>query len=422
MRPSAKMDSGPGRFPGGTEIAAVQAEQIRHVLVVGAGLGGLRTVEALRSNGYDGRISLVGAERHLPYDRPPLSKQLLAGTWEADRVTLRAADGYDDLGIRTYLGTRAVGWQPGRVELDDGATLHADAVVVATGVVARTLPGLPDTAHTLRTLDDSLALRTALDEASSLAVVGAGFVGAEVASAARDRGIDVTVLEALSVPFARALGEQLGGLCGRLLVESGARLRTGVGIEGFDGDTLLLADGDRVTADVTLVGIGAEPQLGWLSGSGIDVTRGLVCDAAGRVEGIDGLWAVGDVAAWWDDVLDRPVRREHWTSTVEQAAIVGATIAGGEPPAAGVPYFWSDQFGLKVQLFGRPEPATRHVALHGDGLDGGPVKGTVVGLLRDDTLVAVAGFGAARRVARYRALVGAGASVAEVEEMARSLA
>ncbi|MBN9109214.1 MAG: FAD-dependent oxidoreductase [Pseudonocardia sp.] len=401
----------------------MQAEQIRHVLVVGAGLGGLRTVEALRSNGYDGRISLVGAEEHLPYDRPPLSKQLLAGTWDADRVTLRAADAYDDLGVRTYLGTRATGWQPGRVELDDGATLHADAIVVATGVVARRLPDQPDGVHTLRTLDDSLALRTALDTASSLVIVGAGFVGAEVAANARDRGIDVTVLEALSVPFARALGEELGGLCARLLVESGARLRTGVGIEGFDDSGgLMLADGDRVAADVTLVGIGGEPRLDWLSDSGIDVTRGLVCDAGGRVEGVDGLWAVGDVAAWWDDVLGRHARREHWTNTVEQAAVVGAAIAGGEPPAASVPYFWSDQFGLKVQLFGRPEPATRHIPLHGDGLDGGPVKGTVVGLLRDDTLVAVAGFGAARRVARYRALVGDGAGIREVEEMAASLA
>ncbi|GAA4883587.1 NAD(P)/FAD-dependent oxidoreductase [Pseudonocardia benzenivorans] len=400
----------------------MRAAPVQHVLVVGAGLGGLRTVEALRANGYDGRISLVGDEPHLPYDRPPLSKQLLAGSWEPDRVRLRAEDTYDDLGVRTYLGTRAVGWRPGQVVLDDGATMYADAIVVATGLSARRLPGQPDSVFTLRTLDDSLALRAALDKASSLAIVGAGFVGAEVASTARDRGIEVTVLEALSVPFARALGEELGGLCARLLTESGATLRTGVGIDGFDGDTLLLADGDRVDADVTLVGIGGVPRLEWLSDSGIDVTGGLVCDAAGRVEGAEALWAVGDVAAWHDDVAGRPVRREHWTNTVEQAAAVGAAIAGGEAPPPAVPYFWSDQFGMKVQLFGRPTEATRRIPLHGDGLDGGPVKGTVVGLLRDDTLVAVAGFGAARRVARYRALVAAGVGLAEVEELARTLA
>ncbi|HKQ42919.1 MAG TPA: FAD-dependent oxidoreductase, partial [Pseudonocardia sp.] len=180
--------------------------QPEHVLVVGAGLGGLRTVEQLRSAGFQGRISLVGDEPHAPYDRPPLSKQVLTGEWAPERTTLRSVEGLDDLGVRTHLGMRAVALRPGEVELADGASLHADAIVVATGLAARTLPGQPAGVHTLRTLDDALALRAALERASSLLVIGGGFIGAEVASSARTRGLAVTVLEALPVPSARALG------------------------------------------------------------------------------------------------------------------------------------------------------------------------------------------------------------------------
>jgi len=207
--------------------------QPEHVLVVGAGLGGLRTVEQLRSAGFQGRISLVGDEQHAPYDRPPLSKQVLTGEWAPERTTLRSVEGLDDLGVRTHLGMRAVALRPGEVELADGASLHADAIVVATGLAARTLPGQPAGVHTLRTLDDALALRAALERAGSLLVVGGGFIGAEVASSARTRGLAVTVLEALPVPSARALGEELGALTGRLMTEAGVDLRTDVRIDGF---------------------------------------------------------------------------------------------------------------------------------------------------------------------------------------------
>ena len=262
--------------------------QPEHVLVVGAGLGGLRTVEQLRSAGFQGRISLVGDEPHAPYDRPPLSKQVLTGEWAPERTTLRSVEGLDDLGVRTHLGMRAVALRPGEVELADGASLHADAIVVATGLAARTLPGQPAGVHTLRTLDDALALRAALERASSLLVIGGGFIGAEVASSARTRGLAVTVLEALPVPSARALGEELGALTGRLMTEAGVDLRTDVRIDGFvtgsvapdgtgdggaggagDGGGQLgvaLADGARVTADVVVVGIGGVPRLGWMDG------------------------------------------------------------------------------------------------------------------------------------------------------------
>jgi 3-phenylpropionate/trans-cinnamate dioxygenase ferredoxin reductase subunit len=383
--------------------------QPEHVLVVGAGLGGLRTVEQLRAAGYQGRISLVGAEVHPPYDRPPLSKQLLTGDWEVDRVVLRTEDGLDELGVRTHLGLRAVALRSGEVELSDGASLYADAIVLATGLVARSLPNQPAQVHTLRTLDDALALRTDLEKATSALVVGAGFIGAEVASSALGRGVAVTVLEAAPAPAERALGPQVARIAARLFTEAGVDLRTGVSITGFvdpedAGVAVELAGGERVSADVGVVGIGGRPDLEWLADTGVDTSAGLPCSVTGRVEGLDGVWAVGDVASWADEDGHRH-RHEHWTSAGDQAAVVARDILGADLPPATVPYFWSDQFGLKIQLIGRPERADSVVSLHGTGFDGGPVRGTVVGYLDGDRLVAVAGFGAARFIARYRPLV-----------------
>jgi NADPH-dependent 2,4-dienoyl-CoA reductase/sulfur reductase-like enzyme len=414
------------------------AGQPEHVVVVGAGLGGLRTAQKLRSAGFQGRLSLVGAEPHSPYDRPPLSKQLLTGEWEPDRIVLADAAALDELGVRTHFGMPAVALRPGggpgrpthELELADGATLHGDAVVIATGLAARTLAGQPEHVHTLRTLDDSLALRDALDRARSLVVVGGGFIGAEVATAARSRDIAVTVLEALPVPSARALGRALGGLAGQLLTEAGVDLRVGVTVAGFahvpDGVGIELEDGTVVRADVGLVGIGGVARLGWLPPEVLDETGGLHCSATGRVHGLRGVWAVGDVAAWDDASPDgprhgAPHRHEHWTSAGDQAAVVAHDILGAPPPPPAVPYFWSDQFGLKIQLLGRPELADTVVPLHGGGLDGGPVRGTVAAYLSEDRLVAVAGFGAARYVARYRPLVAANAPLDDVVATAAGL-
>jgi len=399
--------------------------QPEHVVVVGAGLGGLRTAEQLRSADFQGRISLVGAEPHAPYDRPPLSKQLLTGDWEPDRVVLRSLDALDDLGVRTHLGLHAVAMRPGEIELSDGASLHGDTVVVATGLVARTLPGQPANVHTLRTLDDALALRATLDRIGSLLIVGAGFIGAEVASAARSREIAVTVLETLPVPSARALGPEVGALAGRLLTENGAELRTGVAVAEFldagDRVAVELTDGTRLNADAAVVGVGGTPRLEWLADTGLDVADGLACGPTGRVHGLDAVWAVGDVALWDDPAHGDRHRHEHWTSATDQAAVAARDILGVAAPPAAVPYFWSDQFGLKIQLFGRPELADEIVPLHGDGLSGGAVRGTVAGYLAGDQLVAVVGFGAARLVTRYRALVAAGASRAEVLSTAATL-
>ncbi|MDQ4116523.1 MAG: FAD-dependent oxidoreductase [Actinomycetota bacterium] len=373
-----------------------------HVLVVGAGLGGVRTVEGLRSAGYEGRISLVGGEEHLPYDRPPLSKQFLAGDWKREQLDLTDVDKAADLGVRTHLGRRAVAWRPGEIELSDSSTLHADAIVLAPGVTSRTLPGQPASAHVLRTVEESVALREAIEGARSMLLVGAGFVGAEVASTAHDAGLDVTVLEVAPTPMARVLGDQVGGLTARLISESGVTLRCGVSVASLDAAGAELDDGSRVDAEVLVVGVGGRLDLDWLSGTGLDLSGGIPCDARGRVEGLDGVWAVGDAAAWTDPLHGDRVRHEHWTSATTQAAVVARDIAGAEPPPVTVPYFWSDQFGLKIQLLGRPDVADETVPLHGEGIDGGPVKGTVVGYLRGGELVAVAGFGAARRIMRYR--------------------
>ncbi|SHL51109.1 NADPH-dependent 2,4-dienoyl-CoA reductase, sulfur reductase [Pseudonocardia thermophila] len=399
--------------------------QPEHVLIVGAGLGGLRTAEQLRAAGYQGRISLVGEEVHPPYDRPPLSKQLLTGDWEADRVVLRTEEGLAELGVRTHLGLRAVALRPGEVQLADGASLYADAIVLAPGVVARSLPGQPEQVHTLRTLDDALALRDELAKASCLLVIGAGFIGGEVATAAIGRGVSVTVLEAGPAPAVRGLGTEVAQLAARLFTEAGVDLRTGVSVTGFvdpgeSGVAVELVGGERIGADVGVVGIGGRLDLDWLADTGVDVSAGLPCDSRGRVEGLERVWAVGDAATWADEDGERH-RQEHWTSATDQAAVVARDILGAQLPPPAVPYVWSDQFGLKIQVIGRPDKAEQVVPLHGAGFDGGPVKGTVAGYFAGDRVVAVAGFGAARYIARYRPLVAERADRAAVERTREAL-
>jgi NADPH-dependent 2,4-dienoyl-CoA reductase/sulfur reductase-like enzyme len=376
-------------------------------VVVGAGLGGLRTIEALRSGGYQGKVTLIGAERHAPYDRPPLSKQFLHGQWEPSRVTLCDSDGLARLGVSARLGTRAVGLRDTTVQLDDGGSVTGDAIVLATGAVARTMPGQPAGVVTLRSLDDALALRDALDTARSLLIVGGGFIGAEVAWAARRRDIAVTVLEALPVPCERVLGPEAGALAARLFTEAGIDLRCGTQVARLaDDHTAELADGTTLSADVILVSIGAVPDLGWLASAGLEVQNGLACDERGRAAGTDVIWAVGDAAAWRDPVTGSRHRSEHWTSTAEQAARVACGILGSQPPQAAPSYVWSDQFGLKVQVSGRTGGSADIAALHGTGLDGGPVKGTVAGYYADGVLTGVVSFGAPAQFMRSRAAIG----------------
>jgi NADPH-dependent 2,4-dienoyl-CoA reductase/sulfur reductase-like enzyme len=395
------------------------------VVIVGAGLGGLRTAEFLRAEGFSGQIILVGDEQHEPYDRPPLSKQILAGHWPEERALLRQGE-LADLDISLYLGRSAVGVDSATVELDDGTRLRYDALVVATGVRPRRLPGQPNhpELHVLRTLDDCRGLRDSISRARSLLVVGAGFIGAEVAATARIAGLEVTMLEALPVPFARVLGEQMGQLCTQLQTDHGVTVRCGVQLTGFaDSNGRIaarLADGSTVEADCGVVGVGTVIDSGWLAGLGVATDSGLHCDVAGLVEGTGNVYAVGDTAAWRHPTVGDQPRIEHWTSATEQAAVVAQRIAGRPivRQADAVPYFWSEQYGLMLQLAGRCDLATSVQVLH----DPGGIKGTVAGYFAGGSLVAVLAFHAPRLFNRYRKLVAAGASEREVWSTAAELA
>ncbi|MCX5259710.1 FAD-dependent oxidoreductase [Streptomyces canus] len=333
---------------------------MRTVAVVGASLAGLSAARSLRKQGYDGRLVVIGDELHRPYDRPPLSKEFLVGSLaEAD---LALEPDTEDLRAQWLLGVRAVGLGgPQRaVRLADGSEVRADGVVIATGAAARTLPGTDGLAgvHTLRTLDDARALRDQLTLGGRLVVIGGGFIGAEVASTAYALGLDVTVVEAAPTPLAGPLGETMGGIVSALHADHGVRLLCGVGVKGLSGesrvDAVLLEDGRSVPADIVVVGVGARPCVEWLAGSGIALDDGVKCGADGRTS-LAGVVAVGDCASWYDPRAGLHRRVEHWTGARERPdAAVTALLAGGavEPSAPRPPYFWSDQYGVKIQFAG----------------------------------------------------------------------
>lgn len=333
---------------------------MRTVAVVGASLAGLSAARSLRKQGYDGRLVVIGDELHRPYDRPPLSKEFLAGTLGEAELALEADD--EDLGVQWLLGVRAAGLDHARrvVRLADGREVSADGVVIATGAAARTLPGSEGLAgvHTLRTLDDARALRDELARGGRLVVIGGGFIGAEVASTAYALGLDVTVVEAAPTPLAGSLGEAMGAIVSALHADHGVRLECGVGVKGLSGETrvdaVLLEDGRSIPADIVVVGVGARPNIEWLEGSGIALDNGVKCGADGRTS-LAGVVAVGDCANWYDPRAGLHRRVEHWTGARERPdAAIAALLAGGavEPGVPRPPYFWSDQYGVKIQFAG----------------------------------------------------------------------
>jgi NADPH-dependent 2,4-dienoyl-CoA reductase/sulfur reductase-like enzyme len=357
---------------------------VDRVVIVGASLAGLRCAQALRTKGFEGTLTLIGDETTLPYDRPPLSKQVLAGDWGPDRIPLADDATYEKLDLDLRLGTAVS-------SLDD-LPPH-DALVIATGARPRTIPG----GVVLRTLDDALAIKAAFAANPRVVVVGAGFIGAEVAATARGFGLDVTVLEALPQPLSRGLGEEVGAALGRLHTAKGVTLRCGVGVASIEDDGVHLADGEVVPADLVVVGIGVIPNTEWLAGSGADLDNGVLCDETLAVVGLPNAWAAGDLVRW-PHAKYGEIRIEHWTNAIEQGQHVAAAIMGDVKPFATVPFVWSDQYEHRIQIVGRPGPTDEIRVVHGS-LDAPP---WVVEHVRDGEVVGATGVDSPKLVMPYR--------------------
>jgi len=344
------------------------------IAVVGASLAGLRAAEFIRRVKFEGKLVLIGDEEQLPYDRPPLSKEVLRGEWEQERLALRRRS-YHDLDVDIMLGQRAVSLDTDarKVQLEGGEAVPFDGLVIATGGHVRELPNQPrmDGIYTLRTIDDSLAIRAALSNESRLAVIGAGFIGAEVAASARQLGLDVTMIEALETPLAQSLGPRVGSIVQEMHERRGVRVHCGRRVEGFGGtdrvQSVLLDDGTKVDCDLVVVGIGVRPSVSWLEGSGIELEDGVRCDET-LTASVPGVVAAGDVASWYNPLFEERMRVEHWTNAAEQArhAVSSLLAAPGESkPFESVPMFWSDQFDIKIQGVGRPKPTDELVLAGG---------------------------------------------------------
>ena len=355
------------------------------VVVVGSSTGGVRTAQALRREGFAGRIVLVGEEPHDPYDKPPLSKQYLAGEWELDRLALITPEAAAAAEIELRLGVAAVRLDVAakQVLLADGTALDFDHAVVATGAAARPSPWPADSGvHVIRTLADVDALRADLAAGGAVVVVGGGVVGAEAAATIRTLGHDVTVVDPLRTPLARLVGPEVGRPLEELHRRHGVDTRFGVGVEGIDGSvgdlTVRLTDGSTLRAATVLVGIGAVPNDGWLADSGLLVDNGVVCDRYCRAVDSEHVWAVGDVARWQDPRFPAEVRLEHWTNAVEQGAAVAHNIVHPEDlqPYSPLEYVWSDQYDWKLQIVGHASRGGRY-ELVGD-LAGDPARAAVL--------------------------------------------
>jgi 3-phenylpropionate/trans-cinnamate dioxygenase ferredoxin reductase subunit len=383
------------------------------IVIVGGGLGAARTAEQLRRAEYTGPITIVSDEVHLPYDRPPLSKEVLRS--EVDDVALKPREWYDEKDITLRLGSAATGLDTAEqtVTLADGSVIGYDELVITTGLVPRRIPSFPDLEgiRVLRSFDESMALRTHASAAKRAVVVGAGFIGCEVAASLRSLGVDVVLVEPQPQPLAAVLGEQIGELVTRLHRAEGVDVRTGVGVAEVRGeghvDTVVLSDGTELAADLVVVGIGSHPATGWLDGSGIEVENGVICDEAGRTSAPN-VWALGDVASWRDPT-GHQARVEHWSNVADQARVVVPAMLGQDVPSAVVvPYFWSDQYDVKIQCLGEPE-ATDIVHLVED--DG---RKFLAYYERDGVLVGVVGGGLPGKVMKVRAKIAAATPISQV--------
>ncbi|MFE3458274.1 NAD(P)/FAD-dependent oxidoreductase [Nocardiopsis aegyptia] len=346
------------------------------VTIVGASAAGLSTAEALRRRGYEGRLRLLDAEDRFPYDRPPLSKQVLSGAWEASRARLRGPDQLAALNAELLLGERAVSLdsRTRTVTTGTGRVLEDDVLVLATGLTPVTLPGQDGLAgaHVLRGLDHALALRRDLASAGRVVVVGEGVLGAEIAATARGLGLDVTLVGLGRTLLADQLGDTVGRVLTTLHAERGVRLRLGSAVESLVGDSgrvrgVRLADGEVLPADVVVTAVGSRPATAWLEGSGLRLGDGVETDS--RCRAAPGIYALGDAASWYHEGFGRRLRLENRTHAVEQAQAVASAILGSDRPYIPVPYFWTDQYEARIQAHGTPSPGAEVSIAEGDVAD-----------------------------------------------------
>jgi 3-phenylpropionate/trans-cinnamate dioxygenase ferredoxin reductase component len=383
---------------------------LNRVVIVGASLAGIRAASTLREEGFKGAIAVIGAEPHTPYDRPPLSKQFLAGKWDESRIALLSPERLEELDLDLRLGRTAVSLDADArvVDLDDGSRLTFDKAVVATGSHPRQLRDVEESSSvlTLRTLDDSRRLASVIGDQTKLVVVGAGFIGSEVAATARGLGAKVTVLEVLPVPLSRVLGDRIGAACKALHERNGVEVRTGTGVSSIassqgSGTVVALDDSTTVTADVVVVGIGIVPTTSWLEGSGLVLDDGVLADET--LYATDDVLVAGDVARR-TTAGGETVRAEHWTNAAEQGASVARSLMAGRDaaePYRPIPYIWSDQYDVKIQVLGDPGPEDTV-----EVVDGSIESGRFVAVYgRGSRLSAVVGFGRPRQLMGFRELL-----------------
>jgi NADPH-dependent 2,4-dienoyl-CoA reductase/sulfur reductase-like enzyme len=399
----------------------------RHLVVVGGSLAGVRAVESARRAGFPGRITLVGAEEHLPYDRPPLSKEFLTADDPPSPVPLcDPAVLREQLQVDVRLAVAATALDAaGRTVWLGHDPIPYTSLVIATGAAPRTLPGTEHLAGvcTLRTVEDARRIRAALRPGTRLVVVGAGFIGSEVASSARQRGASVTIIEALPVPLRQPVGEEMGQVLGTLHARQGTELRCGVAVAGIEGSgtvqAVRLTDGARIDADLVVVGIGVRPNTAWLAGSGLTLGDGVECDKTLQAS-CAGVYAAGDVASWPNPVAGGRMRLEHWTTAAEQGSVAGRHAADplGARAYTAVPYFWSDWYGRRIQLAGVVTGADEVTTVVGD-LNG---ESFLVLYRRGGRLIAALGLDQRPQMVRYRQMLSQGTSWSDALEYARSRA
>ncbi len=389
------------------------------VVIVGGGLAAARMAEQLRTAEYPGPVTIVSDEEHLPYDRPPLSKDVLhdAGKGIED-VLLKPAEFYAEQDITLRLGKPAQSLDTAArtLTLTDDTVLDYDDLVIATGLMPRRIPSFPELTgiRVLRSFDEALALREQAASARRGVVVGAGFIGCEVAASLRKLGVDVVLVEPQAAPLAAVLGEQIGRLVARVHRAEGVDVRTGVGVaevrpDGHSGavGAVVLTDGTELVADLVVVGIGSRPATDWLVGSGVALDNGVLCDQIGRTSEPH-VWALGDVASW-RDAAGHQIRVEHWSNVADQARVMVPAMLGAEPPAVvTVPYFWSDQYDVKLQCLGEPAADDVVHVVEDDG------RRFLAYYERDGVLVGVVGGGMPGKVMKARAKIAAGAPIGEV--------